>query len=494
MKITFVHHHLRPGGVTRVIGEQVEAIKDVHQALVVVGEKSPSKTSFPVAVIPSIGYDRDRNDVRTAAESAKAILGAARAHWGSDAGLYHVHNPTLGKNRDFLGVLRELQVRGARLLLQIHDFAEDGRPQNYTGEPYPEDCHYAVINSRDLRILQWAGLKEEGVHLIPNAVKPPPQGDRETAGLGIQAGDGVAVAGGIPAGVGLAGGDLLLYPVRAIRRKNIGEAVLLSLFLPEGVEVGITLEPTGALDVRSYRAWMDFVSRERLPVRFRLGVTGAFERVLGRARCILTTSIKEGFGLAFLESWMGGRPLVGRLLPDICGDFVDAGLELGHLYTKLSVPLQYVDSGRFFTLWRRCFTERLARYGLEAGSDAEGFEEGIRSAGSVDFGMLNEELQRQVINCLLGPGAPAAKDELLRLNPGLDTIATAERVRDLIPRNRAVVSRVYSVERNRERLLETYERVCSVTPTHSIRRDALLRAFNRPEAGHLLLCEQSYAE
>jgi hypothetical protein len=35
-----------------------------------------------------------------------------------------------------------------------------------------------------------------------------------------------------------------LYPVRAIRRKNIGEALLASLFIPKGRTVAVTLPPT----------------------------------------------------------------------------------------------------------------------------------------------------------------------------------------------------------------------------------------------------------
>jgi glycosyltransferase involved in cell wall biosynthesis len=450
--------------VTRVITEQIEAVRDVHQVLAVSGEAPHEPTSFPVAVVPSVGYDRDRRDRFSPERSAQAILDAVHDHWGASADLFHVHNPTLGKNRNFLSVLRALQAKGAVLLLQIHDFAEDGRPGNYTAEPYPENCHYAVINSRDERMLQRAGLTAEGLHLIPDAVRPlevvPPVGNE----------------------------NLVLYPVRAIRRKNIGEALLLSLYLGERDRIGITLEPTGDLDVRSYRAWIEFAKEQKLPVDFGLGIDAPFEQVLRRARGILTTSVKEGFGLVFLESWMVERPLLGRLLPDICTDFMDRGVRLDHLYTRLEVPLTLFDRECFFRLWERCYRERLASYGLEVD---EGvilhYLGGIRNAGSVDYGMLCESLQRQVILNL--QESPPLRREFAELNPHLPDLASHESFEPLVPRNRAVVSREFSAEKNRERLLETYEEVSRVTPSQVIDGDELLRGFNGPKTFHLLLCD-----
>ena len=469
MKVVFIHHHLRQGGVTRVIEEQIDAIHDAHEVLVITGEAPAARTPFPVEVVPSLSYDRDREEGTGARESALAILSMVKSHWGSEADLFHVHNPTLGKSRDFVNVLKELQNRGIRLLLQIHDFAEDGRPQNYTGESYPENCHYAVINSRDHDLLKRAGLGNRGLHLIPNAVRPLPvanHGDEQ---------------------------DLILYPVRAIRRKNIGEALLLSLFIAEKRRIAVTLEPTGALDVRSYKSWMSFSEQEGLPVYFGLGMTERFEHLFARARCILTTSIKEGFGLAFLESWMGNRPLVGRLLPDICADFIHRGLKLDHLYTKLSVPLKLFDFGRFCEKWERCYRQRLGRYGLEIDEKViKEYLEGIQLRESVDFGELCEDLQMQVIRAV--KASSGDRDTLMELNPFLNEGCTAGDWNDLITYNREIIARDYSVQRNRERLLKMYKEVSEFTPKQRIRGDVLLHIFNTPGASHLLLCDQSYDE
>lgn len=57
-----------------------------------------------------------------------------------------------------------------KLFLQLHDFAEDGRPLAYFPDEYVPDCHYGVINSRDYSIFLKAGFKKDGLHKIFNIV------------------------------------------------------------------------------------------------------------------------------------------------------------------------------------------------------------------------------------------------------------------------------------------------------------------------------------
>ena len=59
-----------------------------------------------------------------------------------------------------------------------------------------------------------------------------------------------------------------------------------------------------------------------------------------RHLALVTTSIAEGFGLAFLEPWISGSSVVGRNLPDITEDF---SVELDHLYDRFDVPVDRVD-------------------------------------------------------------------------------------------------------------------------------------------------------
>ncbi|MGD9302352.1 MAG: hypothetical protein PVI13_12310, partial [Desulfobacterales bacterium] len=205
MKIAFIHFHLETGGVTTVLRQQLGAIPDHWPTLVLTG--LPPPTSFPAQVvhIPELGYSSQYKGLFDPDDVARTVLDVVQSRFHGPCDIFHVHNPILAKNHQYLKILKSLQGKGANLLLQIHDFAEDGRPQAYFAEEYPADCHYGVINSRDYDLLLKAGLKTNGLHLIANtvdhsALQPPPVESQK---------------------------PMILYPVRAIRRKNIGEAVLL---------------------------------------------------------------------------------------------------------------------------------------------------------------------------------------------------------------------------------------------------------------------------
>jgi len=454
--------------VTRVITEQIHSIGTVNDTLVVCGEAPSQQVDFHYIVIPSLAYDRDRKDHTNPEETALSILDAVHSVWKEGADLYHIHNPTLGKNKDFINIIKAFLSMNMKLLLQIHDFSEDGRPGNYLYEEYPANCHYAVLNSRDYAILRESGAKEEGLHLLPNPVPVRP--------LSVQNTDHEAI---------------VLYPVRAIRRKNIGEAVLLSLFLSDIEKVGITLEPTGELDVKSYRDWQSFVRREDLRVSFRLGIDHTFEWVLERTRCMITTSIKEGFGFSFLEPWTGGKMLFGRLLSDICIDFKQRGVDLGHLYTRIAVPFHLFDFSLFRNKWIKCYVQKMNRYGLPVTKDdASTFFQSLLINDTLDFAFLSEELQKQVILQILEK--KKNKKIMLDLNLFLENINDFDGSDSIIERNRRVVGEQYSMQKNRARLLDIYQRVVHTKVGHAIDNKSLLRAFNAPEKSHLLLCDAAY--
>jgi len=473
LKVVFLHHHLRPGGVSGVIVRQVEALKGIVDPLLVLGEPPGVSINCKTAVVSPLGYDRDRKDRETPEDIAFLIKHEVSRVWPEGADLFHFHNPTLGKNRHLVKVIKILVEQGEKILLQIHDFAEDGRPQGYYPETYPRDCHYAVINKRDYRILLDAGLKQQGLHYIPNSVLPPGHAPSE---------------GTTP--------ELVLYPVRAIRRKNIGEAVLLSLFISDKYRVGLTLEPTGALDRECYREWKAFVSAMGLRVEFGLGLNQSLKSLLSKSVCTITTSIKEGFGLSFLEPWTVNHMLFGRILDDICRDFIDKGIELGHLYSMLRVPVEFFNFCNFREKWMLCYMEKLNKYGMPflQESAEQGFEK-ITQGGVVDFGTLSEQFQQEVIKNIIENNKKRKK--FLDFNPFLERHYNfenyiRERWKEVIEKNRMVVETEYSQKNNRNILLGVYEKVIKKEVKHLINRAILLKAFNTPEQNRLLLCETSY--
>ncbi len=470
MKIAFIHHHLRPGGVSRVIREQIRSLEPENETLVICGEEPVEPPHFHYRVIPALAYDRDRNDRTSPDEAAQAVMDTVRSFWKNGADIFHVHNPTLGKNADFISMLKSLQSMKAALLLQIHDFAEDGRPQNYRGEDYPENCHYAVLNSRDYKILRQCGLCEEGLHLLPNAVRS----------LWVQ-----------KSLQNISNKDTVLYPVRAIRRKNIGEAVLISLFLPPGKRIGITLEPTGAIDNESYAGWQSFADTYGLAVSFRLGIGANFDELLARTSSMVTTSIKEGFGFSFLEPWTAKKMLYGRLLPDICSDFIQNNIDLTHLYTMLAVHTYLFDADDFRKKWKFCYAGKMKQFGLPVGRESiERSFNALFSNDTLDFGYLNEKLQKQVISSVYEK--PDNRKNVLDINPFLSNIDALSGQKKRIEANRLAVERQYSLEKNQERLMRIYNQVQNITVDHKIDRLRLLAAFNTPERNQLLLCDDSF--
>lgn len=470
-RIVFVHHHLRPGGVSRVIIDQINSLEGIAEVAVITGEEPQVEIKCPYRILPPIGYDRDRVDSIKPSEISELLIKETRSFWKNPPDIIHVHNPTLGKNKDFLEVLSRLKEKKQNLLLQIHDFSEDGRPGGYSPDPYPADCHYAVINRRDYRILLKSGLNGEGLHYLPNAIHPLP-----------------VVSGNKR--------DLYLYPVRAIRRKNVGEALLLSLFIREGCYVGITLEPTSKLDTLCYRNWIRFSREKGLKVKFALGLKSSFEDVISRALVFITTSIKEGFGFSFLEPWTANRMVSGRLIREVCSDFLEMGINLNSFYRSINVPLDMIDITAFEDKWVNCYKKMLEDFGIEY-NEREVYDAipVLYKDGTIDYGYLSEDIQMEVIENIMKDRKKSEK--FLDLNPFLRRNSDFNRgydnrsFYDMVAHNREVILREYSIDRYRKRLLDTYDRVLNQPVEQSINKKRLLEVFIKPENQYLLLCEES---
>ena len=141
-----------------------------------------------------------------------------------------------------------------------------------------------------------------------------------------------------------AGDRLFLYPTRAIRRKNLGEFLLWSALGEKGDRFATTLAPTSAGDRAPYERWVRVARSLGIPIEFEMGgrTTVPFPNLLRAAHTVVTTSVAEGFGLAFLEPWLAGRPLGARDLPELTDMFKKQGLDFGNLYRRLFVPLAWV--------------------------------------------------------------------------------------------------------------------------------------------------------
>ena len=454
MKIAFIHYHLRTGGVTTVLRQQVEALLDTCEVLVLTG--APPESAFPCETvhISGLGYDSQDQNRSDPEDIAASITKAIDLKWKSGCDLVHVHNPTLAKNSDFLKILKALQNKKIKLFLQIHDFAEDGRPSVYFSEDeYIQDSHYGVINSRDYNILLKSGLKENGLHKIFNTITP------------FNLSTKVATTK-----------NLVLYPIRALRRKNIGEAILVSLFFKNNETLAITLPPNSPPDLKSHEEWKAFVEEKNLNVIFEAGLSHEFSELVMSARFLITTSITEGFGFSFLEPWTANKILWGRKLPEICNDFEKKGILLDHLYTRLSVPVEWLGKEKLFMTWQGCIGKACSMFDIIINDTKikKAFEK-LTSNQTIDFGLLDEAFQKIVISNVLSD--KSNRDRLMYLNPFLLNPGNVSDKETLIKNNMNAVLLNYNKIKYKKNLVDIYSRVIKDNVCHKIDKKVLLSKY-----------------
>lgn len=480
MRLAIVHYHLRKGGVTRVIASALEAL-GVSLDRVVVLSSTPAEEplSCPVAVIPELAYSKEASNGQVDRLYA-SLMREATDRLGGKPDLWHIHNHCLGKNVNFPEAVRRLLSEGARMLLQVHDFAEDGRPGNYKAQraPYNDDLFksydealfpvapqigYAVLNARDRDILKQAGVPGDRVYWLPNAVSAP---DFPALGNGSKSSSSSK--------------PLILYPTRAIRRKNIGELLLLAKAYPD-FHYATTLSPKNPEWEAIHSGWAELGDRLGLPVSFALGEQPgqSFEALVRDADSMVTTSVGEGFGLAFLEPWLFGKPVLGRDLADITRDFTDNGIALPDLYPQWRVPCRSFDAEAQAERFIKIASGVYRAYGQPC-TEAE-----LRSAwnslvcdGKADFGVLDETAQAETLKA----------SETSRLQEWMPPVDPNRIDRTVVGSNRARITELYGLSQYGTSLMQIYEALMDapLNSPDSADAGAVLRAFLDPGRIRLL--------
>lgn len=482
MRIALVHYHLQHGGVTRIICHLQNALRMRGVATVVLTGKPPA-FDFPGAfrVIPGLQYEATRPAI-SPSELAGQMSAAAVEALAGPPDLWHVHNHSLGKSLVLPAALLELARQGQHFLFQIHDFAEDGRPGNYramlaqmadgrseilSGLLYPqaEHLHYAVLSGRDCRYLQDAGLDRNQLHLLPNPVDLGQVAEQEPTAAAI-------------------GAPLWLYPTRGIRRKNLGEFLLWSVLASAGTQFAITSGPENPAEWRRYVRWKEVAAELGLPVAFEAAEQPgcSFIDLLRRADGAVTTSVAEGFGMAFLEPWTLGTPVCGRNLPEITAGFRREGIVLPWSYDRLEIPLAWLGHERVEEAARRGLQRNLAAYGR---FPAKGALERLLAAwirnGRVDFGRLDEPMQEMVLRRLAA--SPEQRESIapsaLPDQAGLTAV---------MANNRALLRSRHNLTQYGAVVEHIYRQVAAspVTSIDSLNGSVLLDRFLAPERLSLL--------
>jgi FMN phosphatase YigB (HAD superfamily) len=473
MRVAIVHYHLSPGGVTRVI-------ETASQVLTSAGIRHAILTGDNIT---GLGYFPTPGRF-TAGELLLDLRAAATRALGAPPDIWHFHNHSLGKNALLPEVIARLAAEGERIILQIHDLAEDGRPANYpliadfpTLYPFSPRIRYAFLNSRDLAIFTAAGLPPENATLLPNAISLP----RST----------FPVPDSSP--------TILFAPIRGIRRKNLGELVFLAALAPPQTWFAISRAPLhpDALPVHDH--WRRFAASQHLPIEFGVtgrlapaaGSTSSFESWVENATHFVTTSVSEGFGMPFLEAVAHGKPLLGRNLPHLTAEHARHGIRTGQLYDRLLIPAFWidlkllrdhltVDLERTHRAYRRPLTPTFIESTLAR----------LIHGDWLDFGNLPEPLQQGIIERFTSD--PANRTVPLvetagTTRPAADWLAAA--VANRSPATASARLAPYSPENHQSALTSLYQSLASqpAAPLSQVPPERILSAHLTPGSFHFLL-------
>lgn len=492
MKLAILHYHLNRGGVSQAILNHLHSLATLpadqrpeEVALLYSGRKEDWPASvwrrsewehdppFDVRLlaIPELEYDSSIHcEGQTLADAISQML--TGIGMTPDTTIVHSHNFSLGKNASLPDALRVLAKHGYRQLLQVHDFAEDFRPSNYrhlmraTGSQRPaelaerlypsaEGMHYATLNGRDHKILLGAGVDPERLHLLSNPViefhgLPPRDEARPRVCKQLGVSDQTR---------------LVIYPVRGIRRKNIGELLLYSALSGPEVCHAVTLAPANPAERISFDDWCELAEELSLPCQLGIGDPPSrqgrgveFYDALSASDEVITTSVAEGFGMVFLEAWLVDRPLIGRNLGRITSDFTAHGLRLEGLSDQLLVPGDWFDLAAAREEVLDLHRWACRDFGMPA---PETPPEDWSYGPDVDFASLPRRFQAEVIRHAAA-NPEQARASMEELNPGLaERLSGAAAERQPVHANAECVRKQFSPQAVGRRLAEIYSGVLS---------------------------------
>jgi glycosyltransferase involved in cell wall biosynthesis len=351
MKIFIIHHHLNPGGVTRIIQSQISSLRNNYpklQLVLLTGEVSEpefyERNSVPVITNENLNY-LTKKDISGAEgyDLLNSLIAFFKEHIMPED-IIHVHNMNLGKNPVMTLALSMLAETGQLLFNHSHDFVEDrpenmkfvqhviemlfGRDERNVLYPGYSNYYYGVLNSFDKKRLQKMGIDEERITLLPNPVHfektskltKPKAKEKICKELELDQDK-----------------MIITYPVRVIRRKNFGELALFSALFDKKAHWLVTQAPKNPVEIEPYQEWKHFCHESNINIMFEAGTKADFEELLLATDVCITTSMREGFGMVFLEPWLLGTPVMGRNISYVTEDLAESGIRFPMLYDKILV-------------------------------------------------------------------------------------------------------------------------------------------------------------
>lgn len=479
--VAIVHCHFEPGGVTQVVQNHVGCLPRETRVILFSGPRVSGLRASVLeitssVVLPGLEYDAKRIEksrivplIQRGQQLFESIELALQTQ-GQKPGdcIIHWHNHSLGKNAAAPIAIVKLAEAGWHVLLQIHDFAEDQRPENYLHlieqselresesldqflYPTHPNISYAVLTAGDAASLSEFGIASEQIHRIPNSVRLPDANTTDRAMAMRKVSRAFALD---------ADARWVLYPVRGIRRKNVGEFLLICQMLRrrDSRFVGaLTLRPETPVEAASYDRWQQ-VAMEHVPnLVFDAGQHPevSFTDNLAACHSVVSTSVAEGFGMAFLEPWLAGRRVVARNLPGVTADFVDQNVRLDDLYDATWIPGDHAWIEQMHEEWilQRDRAWMAIPISMRPTSNAAAKES--HPHDRIDFARLSPGEQVRVIakvSCDLD-----FLDSVIRSNKRLIDAIMGQSDPSIVDHNQHIIATTYSADAQREQLLDAYQ-------------------------------------
>jgi len=395
VRLVIVHHHFRPGGVRRVIELATPHLvshwpEPIRTVVLAAGEapeaawlrrfrKELPDVRVQVVVQPSFGYRSEMMETgsvwkRRVEEGISALV---RLSMREDC-LVWAHNLGLGRNLELAHKLTQAcHSGGIPLVAHHHDWWFENRWHHFTANrspgfqtlpavanavlPASPYIYHAAINRADAAVLRRHFHNQ--ADWLPNPVMPPARVPARRvaaarAWLQRQLNDKAPV---------------WLLPCRLLRRKNIGEALLLTRWLRPQAWLVTTGDCSSTEETTYARTLADAARKGRW--RLRLGVlrdrettSPSVPELLAACEAVMFTSLQEGFGLPYLEAVAARRPLVARELPNIAPDLAEFGFAFPQSYREVYVAPELFDwrsererQARRFAQWIRVMPDAAAR-------------------------------------------------------------------------------------------------------------------------------------
>jgi len=361
MQLAVLHYHFRPGGVRRVIELGLPALArsgNFTRVTLAAGaapdaawralmEAALHPCGVTWCIEPALGY---WSELKQPATEVRAAIRETLRRLAQPGVAFWAHNLSVGRN---LLLAQELAALPATtpLWLHHHDWWWDGRWERWpeilaqgcttlaeavqATLPLADNVRHFCVNLTDAqRLTGWTGAE---FRFLPNPLTVPRVTPEETA----------AAREFLRRRTGAA--SWWIYPCRALRRKNLAEALFVQQTLARDAVVVTTGGASSAAEETYYNTLTSSVAAKGWPLH--TGIAGhpdcpSVPALITAAETVIVTSLREGFGLPYCEAALLGRPCRARIPHGLETTLRHLSVPFAEQWHTLPVPAHFYDAAR----------------------------------------------------------------------------------------------------------------------------------------------------